>query len=241
MISNTELLKRLQKTNALILDMDGVLVDTEPLHMEAFARFLDALKLPYDNDFLYGFIGFSVPDNIRKIYNERLNITDETVIQQGIKQRDAIYLKLLESTPLHPLPGIEELVDYCRQKQFKLGVASSSDREQIEVIFKNLKETTQGRFDPQNIFSVTLSGEDVKNRKPDPEIYRKACQLLQEKAENCLTIEDSPAGVSSALAAGLTCIALKSHFVPPEKLTHAHALIEKIGQVTDWLRQAQSD
>ncbi len=235
-----EFLRRLQHLQAVILDMDGVLVDTEPLHMEAFARFLDRLNLPYDNDYLFSFIGFSVPDNIRKIYHEQLQITDEQKIADGIRERDAIYLQLLRATPLKPLPGVTELVEFCQKKGLKLGLASSSDREQIETIFHNLSQTSNGQFVPQRLFQIVLSGEDVTHRKPDPEIYSKACQLLNVPPEHCLTIEDSPAGVTSALQAGLTVVALKSHFVPPENLKHAHLLVEEVKQLLPLLQQALS-
>ncbi len=237
MISEEQLAARLKNIQAVVLDMDGVLVDTEPLHMEAFARFLDQLKVPYDDQFLFSFIGYSVPDNIKKIYTEILNITDQEVIEQGIRRRDLIYLDLLNTTPLKPLDGIETLIAFCNQKQIDLALASSSDREQVETIFKNLKQTSSGSFDPQKIFKVVLSGQDVKHRKPDPEIYQKVCQLLQKDPRHCLTIEDSPAGVTSALQAGLTCFALKSHFVDDSKLNHAHAVIDHIDQVTHWLKQ----
>ena len=236
-MTQTEILTRLKNVKAVILDMDGVLVDTEPLHMKAFAVFLDQLHIPYDDQYLFGFIGYSVPDNIKKIYREILNISDEQAISEGIKQRDRIYLQLLNTTPLKPLPGIEQLIVYCKEKRLKLALASSSDREQIEVIFKNLKTTSGGQFDAQKIFDVVLSGEDVSHRKPHPEIYNKVCQLLQEEPAHCLTIEDSPAGVTSAVAAGLTCFALKNRFVAEEKLKHAHLVVEQVEQVTQLLMQ----
>ncbi|MCD6374293.1 MAG: HAD family phosphatase [Caldisericaceae bacterium] len=237
MLKESEILKRLATIKAVVLDMDGVLVDTEPLHMEAFARFLDQLKVPYDDQFLFSFIGYSVPDNIKKIYTEILNITDPQIIEQGIKQRDQIYLDLLNSSPLRPLAGIEELIAFCKQKNLDVALASSSDWEQIDTIFRNLSKTSGGSFEPQAIFKVVLSGQDVKNRKPDPEIYLKVCRLLEKEPQHCLTIEDSPAGVTSAVKAGLTCFALKSHFVEENKLHHAHAVINHIGQVTQWMKK----
>lgn len=240
MIDSEQLEARLKKVQAVVLDMDGVLVDTEPLHMKAFAIFLDKLQVPYDDSFLFSFIGYSVPDNIKKIYTEILQITDLETIEQGIKQRDQIYLDLLNSTPLKPLAGIEELITFCQKKNLDLALASSSDWEQIETIFRNLKKTSSGRFDPEKFFKVVLSGQAVENRKPDPEIYLKVCQLLQREPQNCLTIEDSPAGVTSAVEAGLTCFALKSHFVDEHKLQHAHAVIDRIDQVMQWLKKAIS-
>ncbi len=231
---------RLKNIQALIFDMDGVLVDTEPLHMEAFRRFMDALKITYDEDFLFGFIGYSVPDNIRHIYKTRFNITDEKEIEKGIRQRDAIYLQLLNETPLLPLPGVTDLIDFCRENGIKTALASSSDRDQVEVIFKNLQKSSQGQFVPRQIFEVVLTGNDVTNRKPDPEIYRKAAQLLEVDPARCLAIEDSPAGVTAAQKAGMICFALRSHFIDEQKLGNADALLNNLNEALTLLRKAWS-
>lgn len=220
--------------------MDGVLVDTEPLHMEAFRRYLKNLNLPHDDAFIFGFIGYSVPDNIRRIFQRFFENASEEAIARGIKERDAIYLQLLEETPLSPRPGIHELLKYCQQQNISLALASSSDREQIRVIFKNLKRTTKGEFDPDQIFKVVLSGEDVHRRKPHPAIYSKAIKLLNQLPQHALAIEDSPAGVKSAKAAGILCFALRSHFIAEEKLweAHADAVLDTAFDVLDLCKEA---
>ncbi len=232
------LFKRLGSVKALILDMDGVLVDTEPLHMEAFRRYLKRYRLPHDDAFIFGFIGISVPDNMRLVYRNFFHSDDEHKIAQAIKERDAIYLQLLRETPLKPLPGIEALIEFCERRKRPVALASSSDREQVTTIFENLKKTSNGRFDPDKIFKIVLSGEDVRHRKPHPEIYRKAVRLLGVEPHQALAIEDSPAGVQSAKSAGLLCMALKSRFVAQEKLNEADVKLDSLFDALHYCKQA---
>ena len=219
------LILKIKQIKALILDMDGVLVDTEPLHMEAFRRYLKKLNLPHDDAFIFGFIGYSVSDNVRAIFQRFFENPTEKDIARGIEKRDAIYLQLLQETPLHPLPGIQELVEFCQNKNIRRALASSSDRYQIQIIFQNLKQTTKGIFNPDQIFEMVLSGEDVHTRKPHPAIYLKMVELLNVRPSEVLAIEDSPAGVKSAKSAGLTCLAVRSRFIAAEKLTKADAVL----------------
>ncbi len=233
-----DLLQQLQNVKALILDMDGVLVDTEPLHMEAFRRYLMRYNLPHDDQYIFGFIGFSVPDNMRAVYKRFFHSTDEKKVAQAIKERDAIYLQLLRETPLKPLPGIPELIRFCQSRELPVALASSSDWEQIEVIFDNLKKTSSGSFDPCQIFKVVLSGEAVPQRKPHPEIYQRVVQMLNVKPEQALAIEDSPAGVQSAKNAGLICLALKSRFIAQEKLNEADLKLNSIFDALNLCKKA---
>ncbi len=237
---SSQLINRIGQIRALVLDMDGVLVDTEPLHMEAFRRYLQKLGLPHDDAYIFSFIGFSVPDNIRNVFHRFYQNPSEEMIAQGIRERDAIYLQLLHDTPLRPLPGIRELIDFCQKQNLKIALASSSDREQILTIFENLKRTSQGLFDPSAIFDLVLSGEDVAQRKPHPAIYQQASEKLGVAPKTALAIEDSPAGVQSAKEAGLLCLALKSKFIEDKKLAAADALLDSVNDAVQLCRKAFS-
>ncbi len=232
------LLKRFRNVKALILDMDGVLVDTEPLHIEAFRHYLKSHQLPHDDAYIFGFIGFSVPDNMRSVYRKFFHSTDETEIAKAVQERDAIYLQLLRERPLKPLPGIEELIGFCKEHHIPVGLASSSDWEQIHTIFENLARSTQGRFDPESVFKAVLSGQEVPQRKPHPEIYRRIVGMLRVEPRQAVAIEDSPAGVQSAKAAGLICLALKSPFIDPQKLEKADLILNDLSEAVVLCRQA---
>ena len=232
------LIEQVRKLRALVLDMDGVLVDTEPLHIEAFRRYLKKHGLPHDDAYIFGFIGFSVPDNMRSVYRKFYRSTDETEIAKAVRERDAIYLQLLRERPLRPLPGMEELIGFCREHHIPIGLASSSDWEQIHTIFENLVRSTQGRFDPQAVFKAVLSGQEVPQRKPHPEIYRRIVRMLEVEPGQAMAIEDSPAGVQSAKEAGLLCLALKSKFIDPQKLEKADLILNDAREALALCRRA---
>ena len=223
---------------ALILDMDGVLVDTEPIHMEAFRLFLEQRGLSYTPEFLKSFIGYSIEDNIKNII-EDYNLHQTISLQEGIHQRDTIYLSLISKQVLKANCGIYELMDFCIDNDVDLALASSSSHEQIDAILKNLVKNypTAERF--FNKFSTIVSGDDVVNKKPAPDIYSLTLKRLVRHPENCLAIEDSPAGVESAEKAGLYVIGLVTPYVEKTKLNKAHWLIESVADVVGRWRDKQ--
>ncbi len=217
----------LSAVQAVILDMDGVLVDTEPIHIRAFCELLDEMGVDYEAEYVNGFVGFSIDDNVRRI-NRDFFPDSQLDIEECVEKRDRMYLDILRATALHPLPGIRELTEVCRKKGLQLALASSSDRNQIQAILQNLKENG---FDLKPYLNVVVSGDEVEHRKPDSQIYRLTLQRLGCPPEQALAIEDSEAGVESAKAAGVLCAALKNPYITDHRLKKADFLIDRINEV----------
>ena len=217
---------------AVILDMDGVLVDTEPLHIESFCLLMDEMGIDYETEYVHGFVGFSIADNIRRI-NDDFFPDSELDIEQCVQKRDQLYLDLIRSQELKPMTGIPELIDLCNQKKITLALASSSDRLQIDEILDNLKQNGQPI---RSRLATIVSGNDVRRRKPFPDIYRLALNRLNLKAGEVIAVEDSPAGVQSALEAGLFCAAITSPYIPDHELKRANAVFTSISALTEHLR-----
>ncbi|MBN2423783.1 MAG: HAD family phosphatase [Calditrichaceae bacterium] len=215
----------------LILDMDGVLVDTEPIHMKSFAIFLDRLELSYDDGFLQSLIGYSIDENIRVI-NQKYFKYEKIPVTEGVLQRDRIYVNLLKNTSLQPMNGIKDLIDICSKKNLKLALASSSDREQVDIIIDGLKDLKL-----RSRLKSIVSGDEVEYKKPQPEIYLKTQNNLGLIGRQCLAIEDSDAGVSSARAAGCYCLALKNPYTKVHKHPQANGFLNSILEITDIFRQ----
>ena len=211
------------QATAIILDMDGVLVDTEPLHMQAFAIYLDQNSIRYDQSFLQSLIGYSIDDNILKINRELLK-DRQIPIEQGIKERDQIYIRLLKETRLTPLQGIPELVKKCQEEDKKLALASSSSREQVDIIL----ETMATSFDLRPYLMSIVTGDDVSHKKPAADIYRKTVENLNVEPGVCLTIEDSFAGIRSARAAGVRVLGLLNPYNDLSTSDEADGLIQSI-------------
>ena len=111
---NVEILKG-KKFRAVILDMDGVLVDTEPVHMQAFHMMISDLGQHCTEQFVKSFIGHSVEDNVRSII-ETYRLDNQLTLEDGINKREEIYIDLLKRQALSMLEGVSTIFDFCQDK-----------------------------------------------------------------------------------------------------------------------------
>ncbi len=225
----------LKKREAIILDMDGVIVDSEPIHAESFRMFLDNLNVSYTEEFINDLVGHSVDSNIQAVNQEYLS-ENPLDIKKGVKIRDALYLGLITDRPLKPLDGIEDLILFCKKKGIKLGLASSSVQEQVDAILDSLSQNSKQKINYQTVFDVTVSGDEVSQKKPAPDIYHKAIQTLGIDRDKCMAIEDSEAGIISAKANDIFCIALRNQFLKENKTLAADLVINSINDVVNMMQ-----
>jgi len=223
-----------QKPRAIILDMDGVLADTEPIHVEAFRAMLLEYGIEADDQFLNSFIGHSIENNVETI-NATYFKSEPLPVEKTTRYRDDIYLALLEATDLNPLPGVEDLLYYCSTNNITLALASSSIREQIDVILEKLTDHSNGTLSYKNIFSVIVSGDDVSDKKPAKDIYQLALKKLDLRADDCFAVEDSAAGIQSAQAAGLKCVFLKNVYSIETEISIAEHQINSLNEIVSFL------
>jgi HAD superfamily hydrolase (TIGR01509 family) len=214
--------------------MDGVIVDSEPIHGESFRIFLDKLNVPYTEEFISDLVGHSINHNIQTI-NETFLTNRPLIIEEGIRIRDSLYLSLITSRAIKPLEGIEKLVSICKEKGIKLGLASSSVREQIDAILYSLSQNNDKGINFQKVFDATVGGDEVQNKKPAPDIYHKVVQTLGIDEETCIAIEDSGAGIQSAKSNGLFCIALKNQYLKEKEALTADLIINSIDEVVEMI------
>ena len=216
---------------ACILDMDGVIVDTEPIQLEAFRVFLNDYHIQVSEEFLESLIGYSVQDNMA--YIQRQFFQDkEFDIHSSIRRRNDIYLKMIAQQKLEPIPGVMDLISFCQQKNLKLALASSSEQQQVDTIINRLVNVFR------TIFEVVVTGDDVHNKKPAPDIYLQVVEKLKLPAQSCLAFEDSRAGVESAMAAGVICFAVRNRYADEKYLQKADRIINSITEAIDnnfWL------
>ena len=217
-------IKMPEKLQAVILDMDGVLVDTEPLHIKSFCVLLDELGVSYKEEYVHSFVGYSIEDNVRRIDTDYFG-GNGLDIQHYVEKRDSLYLDLVRSNLKHPMPGIKELVTCCSDNHIKTALASSSDKIQIDIILECLKSSG---FDLLPELSAIVSGDEAVNRKPLSDIYELALRKLDCPADQAVAVEDSEAGVKSAKGAGIFCAALKNPYNSIELLSDADVLIDSI-------------
>jgi len=203
---------------AVIFDMDGVIVDSEPLHQRAFEALFDELGKRHNHGIVFHeYLGRS--DKILlKDFIERNEVPFEL---EDLTQRKLKYfLRYLRERR----PVFEELHSLVPElaKRYKLAVASSNFRHVIDVVMEI------SGLRPH--FNVIVGYEDIRFTKPDPEIYFTAAKRLGTRPSQCCVIEDAPLGVQAAKMAGMTCIGLTTS-LPAEKLSRADFVAKDFGEV----------
>lgn len=207
---------------AVLFDMDGVIVDTEPLHHKAYYGMFDTLKLDVTEKHYQSFTGQSTINVCRQLCNHfELENTPEEMVQ--IKRR--IFQDLFISDgSLKLLDGVLDLIQDYHKNNVTLILASSASMQTIESVFN--------RFDLDPYFKAKLSGADLKASKPHPEIFLKAAETSGHKKEHCLVIEDSTNGIKAANAAGIYCVGYKSLHSKNQNYESANLVIDDFKSIS---------
>lgn len=226
--------KQLKKTKAIILDMDGVLVDTEHLHMKAFEIFLNQFTITVDQDFLRSLIGTSIEDNL-KMFSRRFPEFRGKNIGDMVNARNEIYLDLLHKEQLVPMSGVIELLDFCLNNNIKTGLASSSDQEQIDTIIQNLNSNKDYELNLNQSFHSIVAGDSVSQKKPAPDIYLQSLKNLGIDKQHVVAVEDSQAGLTSAKNAGIFCFALENPYNNVYRMQGTDYILKTLYDLTELL------
>ncbi len=206
---------------AVIFDLDGVLVDSEPLWNGAKKEVVEEAGGHWREDAPKAMIGMSSPEWSRYMRNE-------LGVPLGVEEIDRLVVKRMEQlyrTQLPLLPGAVESVRELK-RHWPLGLASSANREIIDLVL-----VLAGLTDA---FTATVSSEEVKRGKPAPDVYLEAARLVGVEPARCVAIEDSTSGLRSAAAAGMAVIAVPNpHYPPdPDALALAAATVRTVEEVT---------
>lgn len=207
---------------AVIFDMDGLMIDSEPLQSKAYELLLNLYgKKPLFNS--NGLVQIVGSGHNSAMLKKKYNLGDEeNVIRQ---KRQKLYQKVLKSEVIKPMPGLNYLLKFLKQNNFKIAVATSSFLEDINVIFSKL-----------NIFpyfNVLVTCEDVTNGKPAPDIYLEAAKRLNIKSTECLVLEDSESGVTAGKSAGMKVIAVPNKFTKDHDFSKADLIVNSLNNI-DW-------
>ena len=192
------------KTNeikAVLFDMDGVLLDSEKYICQAGIEMFKEKGFHVDTEDFLPFTGMGENRYLGGVA-ENHNIPFQ--VEKDKARTYEIYAGLVKGK-LKPLDGVEEFIANCLGRGLRIAVASSADPVKIMI---NLKETGI----PEDTFDAIVSGLDIKNRKPAPDIFLKAAERIGTSARYCLVVEDAVSGVTAAKAAGSRVLALMTSF-----------------------------
>lgn len=207
---------------AILFDMDGVIIDSEPLHARAAIEAFQRFGISITTDFCYSFIGSTAKHMIEVIKEKwQLPFSLETLICANEEAKK----ELLEREGGYPIiPGIRELMEALHREGYQIAIASSSPLSDISETVKRLK---LGAF-----LQKTVSGMQVPNPKPAPDIFLCAADALGVLPSECLVIEDSSNGLRAAKAAGMTGLAFRNPNSGCQNLSMADYVIEGFEEIT---------
>lgn len=219
-------------TRALLFDMDGLILDTEPVHFLAFRAFLHGYGYELPESTMSDFVGYDEIENIRDL-KQKYHLPGDP--HELVARRRAMYLELVKTEPLRVFPGFWELsAEACRRK-IKQGVVSSSTREQVRIPLTRMLDGHPEQSDPWRYFDVIVTGDDVTASKPAPDAYLLAVDRLGLSAEECVAFEDTPPGVASAAAAGVTVYAVPNEYTRDLEFPGAKAVLGSLADAISHL------
>jgi HAD superfamily hydrolase (TIGR01509 family) len=205
----------------VIFDMDGVIVDTEPVHHYAYNTHFKQLNIDVSPEMYASFTGNSTK-NIFERLKEQFNLEHD--VQHLVETKRNLFNDAFDSkADLYLLDGVEDLIKDLHSNGIQLVLASSSAKVTINRIFD--------RFGLHRYFSHIVSGEDFPKSKPHPAIFQHAAFLAQTPVENCIVIEDSTNGIKAAKAAGIYCIGYDSFHSKMQDYSLADRVISNFSEL----------
>lgn len=198
--------------DAVIFDMDGVLIDSEPAHQQSELTALAAIGLTVTVDDLKAYAG-TTRAAFESGLSERFGVDVDW--DALFERKDEVFFRLMEE--VETFPGLIAFLHEIKDMGMKLAVATSSQEQLLSFILR--------KFDWESLFDVTVCAQDVVNGKPDPEVFLTTAQRLGLEPSACVVVEDSFHGLRAAKAAGMFAIGITTTF-PSERLHQADRVID---------------
>jgi HAD superfamily hydrolase (TIGR01509 family) len=206
---------------AVLFDMDGVIVDTEPLHRKAYFLMFSDMNIAVSETLYTSFTGQSTLNICKKLV-DMFAISEAPEILVACKRKHFKYLFENDSS-LQLLDGVLDLIKDYHTNGLTLVLASSASMPNIDRIFD--------RFDLNKYFIAKLSGADLKESKPHPEIFIKAAEAAGQPRETCMVIEDSSNGIKAAVDAGIFVVGYDSKNSTDQDYSNADMVISSFKEI----------
>ncbi|WYP26632.1 HAD family phosphatase [Alkalihalobacillus sp. FSL W8-0930] len=205
---------------AFIFDMDGVIVNSEPHHVEVEIATAKRYGATITEDDLAEYTGMVSEDMWGRV-KEKHGLTGE--IKDILTHAHTEKLKRLKESDLTPIEGIPGLMQKLSERNIPMAVASSSPREYIEAVLQ--------KFNIEDHFTSVISGEEVNQGKPAPDIYLETAAVLGIDPKDCVVLEDSHNGARAAKAAGMTCIGYAAPDAGDQDLSITDTVVQAIDEI----------
>lgn len=217
---------------AVLFDMDGLIVDTEPIHFKAFKAVMREYGHEIPESLMSQLVGYPEADNIadlRRIYEM------EAPAEEIASRRHRLFMEFIRVDPIRVFPGFWEFSGEVRRRGLQQAVVSSSTAEQVAIILGRLFGERGGVGAPECYFDAIVNGDEVANNKPASDIYLLAAEQLGAPSAACLALEDTPAGVRSAAGAGMTVLAVPNDYSRGLEFPGAAAALGSLEEAAGYL------
>ncbi len=199
---------------AVIWDMDGVIVDSGPYHFQSWHNTLEQYSVLVSEAQLRQLFGMTSPEVVRILFGAEVK---EEFVSQLCEEKELLFREAIREGADY-LPGVENWLDAFNKFGIRQAIASSGSQENIDAVLDAL--------DTRRFLDEVISGIDLPS-KPDPAVFLLAAQKLGVQPKNCLVIEDAIAGVKGAITAGMKCLAVTTTNSPAE-LVSADLILENL-------------
>jgi len=207
-----------QSEKTILWDMDGVIADSNSFHFAAWQETFAKKEVNFTKEEFTKFFGTRNDFIIRNVLGEGLS---EENLESIVQEKEACFREKARGN-IKPFPGVIKLINTIKRGNFKLALVSSAPKENIDLLTSELNL--------EGIFHCVVSGREVAESKPSPQIYLLAAEKLGVQPENCIVIEDSPLGVKAAKAAGMRCLAVTNTH-PKQDLEDADRVVDSLEDV----------
>lgn len=205
---------------AVIWDLDGVIVDTIPYHLEAWRQlFYKRGRLDFAKEGFREIFGQRNDDTIKKVFGERISPQELAALSEEKEEYFRLYIN---RGNIKPMPGALELLSSLRKRGFHQALVSSAPIKNIELLLSSLGINEN--------FEAIISSKDVSRGKPDPEGFLLAAAKMNVEERRCVVIEDTVSGVRAAKRAGMKCLAVIGVY-EKESLAEADIVVESLEKV----------
>lgn len=205
----------------VLFDLDGVIVDSEPLHFEAHQKALRQFGI---NITIQDYLEFGVAKGDASFFEEASKKYGIEIDKKKISRLKKELYKEIFQRYAKPRKGVLDLIENLSDR-YILAITSSGSREIIEFVLD--------RFSLGRKFTTIISGDDVERVKPFPDIYEKALSLLKLRSVDCVAIEDSRNGLLAAKGAKIKCIVVPCEFTKTQDFSKADFIFDELGEIID--------
>ena len=206
--------------NYIIFDMDGVLLDSEPMHQEIIYEVFQLEGISFDKAYIQTLTGMSAFPMWEKVKRDAQRSES---VEELIKFHRDYFFKRLPEVKVPLVPHVKDVLEKFKNEGKHLSLASSSGRKLIDIF---TQQTNIAHY-----FEVIMSGDDVKYSKPNPEIFLKVAQWYGLPATQFTVIEDSTNGVKAAKSANMKCIGFDNPLSGGQDLSQADLLIHSMQEL----------